>query len=200
MYSDWTMTQLAREELPAMVPTILLQVAGAFLTMWQHLPYSAGQLMLQGKDPRSQPPVLQEVVVVFIRLVGVKAIQEASLLPFIVDIMDAFVDACVSNVVETGGEVAKFLNGMCMAYWPAAHAASAFEGISSIFGHLAHKRLLHPGSSPISLVHVRAGVHCGQALLCNAGTAKADFTLLGDCINVAARLVSQASILGVNLI
>jgi len=33
-------------------------------------------------------------------------------------VLAAFIDACVRNVEGTGGQVAKFITGICMAYWP----------------------------------------------------------------------------------
>lgn len=37
-----------------------------------------------------------------------------------------------------------------------------------------------PPTSSLSLLYARAGLHYGRVLICNAGTQKADFTLLGS--------------------
>lgn len=51
-----------------------------------------------------------------IHILNYKAIlQQPELSRHLTDILDVFVDVCVRNVERTGGSIAKFINGSCMA-------------------------------------------------------------------------------------
>lgn len=41
---------------------------------------------------------------------------------------EAAADACARYVTESGGQIAKFIDGTCMAYWPGSVAADAVAG------------------------------------------------------------------------
>eukprot|EP00667_Euglena_gracilis_P003250 EG_transcript_3256 len=201
LYADWRMRVVDAAELPVTVDNVLRQTAGAFLSMWRYLPRSAADLLLQGKDPRQHPPRSQEVVVSFVRIVEFDSIQaQPKLVRHLADILEVFVGTCIRHTTETGGEFAKFVNGVVMLFWPGQHALQAYKGLCAILDSFAHLRRQQPPTSALSLCYVRAGVHHGRALLCNAGLRKADFTLLGDAVNVAARLCSKAVQLNAGLL
>eukprot|EP00668_Euglena_longa_P006766 GGOE01008085.1.p1 GENE.GGOE01008085.1~~GGOE01008085.1.p1 ORF type:complete len:827 (-),score=217.49 GGOE01008085.1:1135-3615(-) len=180
--------------LQVMIPTLLGQVAQAFLSMWQYLPRSSADIVLQGKDPRKEPPESRDVVIAFVQIVEFHAIlSHPALSGYVADLVGLFMDVCAQNMEGSGGQVAKFLNGTCMMYWPASCAAAALEGVTGIASDLAVIRDKYGPYSPYGLLYSRAGIHCGHALLCNVGNAKADFILLGDSINVAAHLAILAN-------
>eukprot|EP00667_Euglena_gracilis_P001491 EG_transcript_1491 len=189
-YPDWRLrgVNVGADHLPAMIPTLLRQLAAASLNMWRFLPLSAGVLLLQGKDPRSHPPQFQHVVVAFVQLVEFDALlAEPALSQHLADLLEAFVDVCGHHAHRTGGQFAKFVNGSSMLFWPATRAVEAYEALDHLIAAVHDLQLCS-----LSLLSARAGVHTGRAILCNAGKRKADFTLLGDCVNVAARLTSMA--------
>eukprot|EP00667_Euglena_gracilis_P002935 EG_transcript_2945 len=203
MYPDWRLRGVHNEtgQLPVMVPTILRQIAGAFLSMWRYLPRSVADLVLQGKDPRTDPPQSQDLVVGFIRLVEFSSLlAQPSLTEHLADLLEVFVDICVEQVQRSGGQFAKFVSGMCMAYWPASCAGAAYDGVCNVVTQLKELRQEQPPTSSLSLLYARAGLHYGRVLICNAGTQKADFTLLGDTVNVAARISTLAMDLKVSVL
>lgn len=64
---------------------------------------------------------------------------------------------------------------------------SVAGALCQICDDLDNVRDHEPPNSALSMLHVVAGMHCGSTLLCNAGTKRSDFTLLGDSINTCAR-------------
>nr|BAD20736.1 putative alpha subunit of photoactivated adenylyl cyclase [Eutreptia viridis] len=203
MYGEWHMKDSHIDNItkhPA-IKTILYQIARSFSSMWAYLPKQAGNLLLLGKEPNKQPPEPMSAVVSFIYLVEFSTIlANPNLTEQVADILIAFVDSCVKNVEGSGGSVAKFITGICMAYWPINRAEDALLGLQAISDDLAELRAHQPPGSALSLVYSRAGVHYGRALLCNAGMQKSDFTLLGDCINTASRVTSLSVQLKVPLL
>jgi class 3 adenylate cyclase len=195
MYGDWHMKDSHIDAItthPAM-KTILYQIARSFSSMWSYLPKSAGNTLLLGKDPASQPPEPMSVVVTFIYLVEFGSIlSNPNLTEQAAEILSTFVDTCVKNVEGSGGNIAKFITGICMAYWPINRTEDALSAIQQISEDLAQLRSQQPPGSAIALMYSQAGVHYGRALLCNAGSRKSDFTLLGDCINTTSRIATLA--------
>jgi class 3 adenylate cyclase len=182
--------------LQVMLPTLLGQISQAFLSMWKYFPRHAADLMLQGKDPRLEPPDSREVVIAFVQIVEFPALlKHPALKGYIADMLSKMFDISARASEASGGRVAKVVNGTILLYWPAVAAAAAYNSVWSMAQTLAALRDEYGPYSPHSLVYMRAGLHCGQALLCNVGMSKADITLLGDTINVAAYLALLATTL-----
>nr|Q8S9F1.1 RecName: Full=Photoactivated adenylate cyclase subunit beta; AltName: Full=Photoactivated adenylyl cyclase subunit beta [Euglena gracilis]BAB85620.1 beta subunit of photoactivated adenylyl cyclase [Euglena gracilis] len=195
MYGDWHMKDSHMDSItthPAM-KTILYQIARSFSSMWSYLPKSAGNMLLLGKDPAAQPPEPMSVVVTFIYLVEFGSIlSNPNLTEQAAEVLSTFVDVCVKNVEGSGGNIAKFITGICMAYWPINRTEEALTAIQQISEDLAQLRSQQAPGSAVSLMYSQAGVHYGRAMLCNAGSRKSDFTLLGDCINTTSRIATLA--------
>eukprot|EP00667_Euglena_gracilis_P012731 EG_transcript_13097 len=194
LYADWNMQLVVYDphQAPAMVVTVLHLISSGFLTMWAYLPKNAATLLLEAKDPSKEPPLALPAVVMFLHIAEFGAmLRHAALLPFLPELHTAFMDLCMRRIEGSKGQVAKFMNGTCMAYWPDVHAAEAVQAVLHVLDDLATLRAQHRGS-PLGLLHAVAGLHTGTALLCNAGTKRSDFTLLGDCINTCSRLASLA--------
>nr|P84738.2 RecName: Full=Photoactivated adenylate cyclase subunit alpha-like protein 1224-5/1F [Euglena gracilis]CAJ57395.1 photoactivated adenylate cyclase-like protein, alpha subunit [Euglena gracilis] len=173
------------------IKTILIEIARSFSSMWSYLPRNAANMVLLGKNPNKQAPEPMSVVVTVIYLVEFSVIMaHPGLSEQCPDILPAFVDACVPHVDGTGGEVAKFIIAICMAYWPINSDEHALVGLQQLSDDLAELRSLQEDGSARSLIYSRCGLHFGRAMLCNAGFRKADFTLLGDWINSASRITS----------
>nr|P84741.1 RecName: Full=Photoactivated adenylate cyclase subunit beta-like protein FB [Euglena gracilis]CAJ57398.1 photoactivated adenylate cyclase-like protein, beta subunit [Euglena gracilis] len=195
MYGDWHMKDSHMDSItthPAM-KTILYQIARSFSSMWSYLPKSAGNMLLLGKDPAAQPPEPMSVVVTFIYLVEFGSIlSNPNLTDQAAEVLSTFVDVCVKNVEGSGGNIAKFITGICMAYWPINRTEEALTAIQQISEDLAQLRSQQAPGSAVSLMYSQAGVHYGRPMLCNAGRRKSDFTLLGDCINTTSRIATLA--------
>ena len=76
------------------------------------------------------------------------------------------------NIEGSGGNIAKFITGICMAYWPINRAEDALTALQQINEDLAQLRGAQAPGSALSLMYSRSGVHYGRAMLCNAGTRK----------------------------
>lgn len=104
-----------------------------------------------------------------------------------------------SAVIEShGGMIDKFIGDAVMAYWlPAADSPAklARGPLDSALELVETARLYH---GQLSARHsalsfsVGCGIHMGEAVFGNiGGSARRDFTALGDCVNIAFRLESQ---------
>eukprot|EP00668_Euglena_longa_P002763 GGOE01003226.1.p1 GENE.GGOE01003226.1~~GGOE01003226.1.p1 ORF type:complete len:933 (-),score=213.85 GGOE01003226.1:60-2642(-) len=195
-FADWQlkMADMHLVSLP-LIRELLTQLVMCFTGMWAYFPRDAAALLLQGRVPMEEIPRSLQLVVAFIHVSQYREmLQNESLRPRLPELLTAFADVCSTSIDASGGRVAKFVNGCCMAYWPRSQATQAVECIAAILRELAAVRGAHPeGDRPLRLLSATAGMHLGHALLCNAGTHKADFTLLGDCVNTAARISQLAT-------
>eukprot|EP00667_Euglena_gracilis_P002087 EG_transcript_2089 len=195
LYADWAMkvSDMQSLALHPTIATVLRRFGASFLAMWPYLPGHAASLLVEGRDPIREPPAQVQVVTAFVHLVEFPAlVRRAAGGDFLPDVLELFVDTCAHYVRESGGTIAKFIHGTCMAYWPAEAALEAITAVQHVAARFKASRETEPSWSPLSLLHTAAGLHFGGALLCNVGQRKSDFTLLGDSINTTARIASLA--------
>jgi DNA-binding response OmpR family regulator len=104
---------------------------------------------------------------------------------------------------KTGGDIDKFIGDACMAFWtdedPTKTSLSALNFMVNIREEL--KKLNEESqilkNDPILL---RMGLNTGKVILCDIGAAEAriDLTMIGDTVNLAARLESAAKQYGLD--
>ncbi len=129
----------------------------------------------------------------FLDIVGFTTLCEALAPQAVVHFLNSFFDVVVAVLVKHGASVDKFIGDCVMALFPRAksgprRAAAAALEILSLLPELRT-------STGID-VHVRIGINAGQVVLGDIGSAlhRRDFTVIGDNVNVAARLQSSAGI------
>eukprot|EP00667_Euglena_gracilis_P008153 EG_transcript_8251 len=195
LYADWDMkvSDMHSIALHPTIATVLSRFGASFISMWPYLPGNAATLLVQGKNPIREAPEQVQVVTAFVHIAGFPGmVRQPALSDFLVDVLELFVDSCTRYITESGGHIAKFINGTCMAYWPADSASNAIAAVQNVAARFRASRETEPDWSPLSILHTSAGLHFGGALLCNAGQQKSDFTLLGDSINTTARIAALA--------
>ena len=106
------------------------------------------------------------------------------------DMMNGFYRTSTDAVIKLDGTVDKFVGDQIMAFFgapfrPEDHAERAVQAAISIVTNVSRMS---------NELEVGGGVATGDAFVGNVGgTDVADFTVLGDVVNVAARLQSHAS-------
>lgn len=107
-------------------------------------------------------------------------------------------------VVSHGGTLDAMIGDSVIAYWgangAADHANQAFASALSLLAanHASHASLLAKGWPPIKLM---IGLHTGMAGLGNYGSPhRIKYTVLGDAVNLAARLCGRCSEYDVELL
>ena len=100
-------------------------------------------------------------------------------------------------ITKSGGDIDKFIGDACMAFWmdedPAKSTEAALDFMSSISLELQKMNEVHPllKDDPIQ---ISMGLNTGEVILCDIGAAEAriDLTIIGDTVNLAARLESAS--------
>jgi len=121
----------------------------------------------------------------------------------VVDQINTLFSVMTRVITESGGDIDKFIGDACMAFWidddPAQSSEAALGFMTRIREELrtmnqSHRQLK---DDPIG---IRMGLNTGQVILCDIGAAEAriDLTMIGDPVNLAARLESAAKQYGLD--
>ncbi len=136
-----------------------------------------------------------EATVAFIDICGFTAISENESPDFVVKLLNSYFDIIVKEIIEQGGYIDKFIGDAILAVFKGNHHLDR-----TIEACLAIRKQIEkiPGRSDKSNFspHVSAGINSGEMICGNIGSAKLrrlDYTVIGDVVNTAQRLLSIAA-------
>jgi len=136
----------------------------------------------------------QQVTVVFADIKGFTAMSEKMTPEAVVEALNDFFTAMVDLVFEHRGTLDKFVGDALMAEFgaPVAIPEAATRAVECALAmHRRLKEMREAGTTPIQ--GLRIGINTGEAIVGNIGSHKRmDFTVIGDAVNVAARLQEAA--------
>lgn len=144
------------------------------------------------------PSEERDVTVMFTDIRGFSRLAENMSAAETAALLNEHFTLLASCIEEEGGTVDKFIGDSIMAFWGAPdeqedHAARALRAAHAIARaiHGDNRRRVEAGQAPI---RVRMGLHSGPAVVGNIGSeSRINYTIVGDTVNVAARLEELAS-------
>jgi adenylate cyclase len=158
-----------------------------------HSPAVIDEVLRQGDDEMARRPKLTQATVLFADLVGFTAFSENSEPEAVSELLGAFLDLAVEAIFRAGGTLDKFIGDCVMAFFGAPvpqddHAQRAVRAAIEI------QRALTSWSAErqargLPGFAVRVGLNSGPVVVGDIGSARrVDYTVLGNTVNVAARL------------
>lgn len=148
----------------------------------------------------------KDVTIIFTDIKGFTAFSEKNTPQEVVNRLNEYLGEMVQVIEEYDGYVDKFIGDGILAYWgaPLAQADHARLAISCI---LAMKRTMESlcvkwQADGVEPFIIRAGVQSGEVVAGNIGLRgkKMEYTVIGDTVNQAARLESNAKYYGVDVL
>jgi class 3 adenylate cyclase len=137
----------------------------------------------------------REVTVFFTDLAGFTAMAETMDTAKVVDILNRFYETMTEAIEEFGGFVDKFVGDAIMAFWGAPKVESR-QAILACQSALRQKELLEKLNLELTAGNMpslssQMGLNTGQVIAGNIGARRhKNYTVLGDTVNLASRLVS----------
>ncbi|MDR1608024.1 MAG: adenylate/guanylate cyclase domain-containing protein [Deltaproteobacteria bacterium] len=137
----------------------------------------------------------REVTVFFTDLAGFTAMAETMDTTKVVEILNRFYETMTEAIEEYGGFVDKFVGDAIMAFWgaPKNEPRQAILACQSalrqkeLLGHLN----LELAANAMPTLSSQMGLNTGQVIAGNIGAKRhKNYTVLGDTVNLASRLVS----------
>jgi class 3 adenylate cyclase len=139
---------------------------------------------------------LQEVTVLFADLEGFTALSELTHPGRLLGVLNQYHELMVRMVQRHHGTVNKFLGDGVMALYntPLPLERHALCAVATALETREALREFHQQFEPAHRMGIHFGIHTGQAVVGNVGTAQImEFTAVGDTVNLAARLQEHAS-------
>ncbi len=148
---------------------------------------SPEQLNLGGEE--------RELTIMFTDLQGFTAISESVEPKKLVDLLSNYFDGMTEILFKHGGTLDKYVGDAIMAFWNAPanqsdHAErSALAALDMIEFTEQASRMFQSNGNPE--LRTRIGINTGKAIVGNVGSNKRfNYTVMGDVVNLAARLES----------
>jgi adenylate cyclase len=166
-------------------------------TLGRYVSGDVAERILSEDDDLSLRGEVRHVAVLFLDVRGFTTISEKLTPTEVVALLNEYFDVVVDRVAAHGGTVNKFIGDAAMCIWGAPKPALEAER-SAVFCALeiqARARQLSAERTRRGLTTVGfgIGINAGEAVAGNLGAAKRlEYTVIGDAVNLAQRLESQA--------
>lgn len=194
LFPNWSMRTIRLEDAHGMilqaVRIMLENITQSHRIIERYTQPTVLRMLTQGINPLEIPARKAEKVILFGDMVGFSCLSQRFLVDEITDVVNDYLDICSKRIKESGGEVSKYIGDCVMAHFPSDHADAAIEACMKVLQDLRDRRELQ--HSPMAkFLFGGFGLTEGQVIEGNIGsTIKMDYTLLGDPVNLAARLES----------
>ncbi len=137
----------------------------------------------------------REITVMFGDLAGFTSIAEALGGPGVVRTLNTYLGKLSEELVERNAYVNKFLGDGFMAFWSAFGDEPRQESLAAESAVACQKAVAELGKNAESgspRISLRLGIATGEAVVgdCGAPPKLNDYTAIGDCVNLSARLES----------
>jgi adenylate cyclase len=144
----------------------------------------------------------RHLTVLFADIQGFTSLSERMDPADVVSMLNAYFTQMVEVVFEHQGVLDKYLGDGLMAFFGApleAPEAASQAVACAIAMHQRMEEMQAQGGTPIQ--GVRIGINTGEAIIGNIGSERRmDFTIIGDVVNVAARLLEVAKEIAARII
>ena len=121
----------------------------------------------------------------------------------VVEQVNTLFDVMTRVIMESDGDIDKFMGDACMAFWLEDGSHSSCK--KSLDAMLKMRQALKEMNETSALlaadpIGIRIGINTGEVILCDIGAAEArvDLTIIGDSVNVASRFESAAKQYGID--
>lgn len=154
-------------------------------------------ILKQGEEALKLGGQKKDIAVLFVDIRGFTPLSEALPPEKVVEILNQYLELTTSAVFGNEGTVDKFIGDATMAIYNAPMDLDDYvyravkTGLDMVEG--AKKLEKRLGEITEKKVGFGIGVNCGEAVIGNIGTSRRmDYTAIGNTVNTAARLESQA--------
>ncbi len=166
-------------------------------TLGRYVSGDVAERILAERDDLSLAGELREVTVLFLDVRGFTNLSEQLPPAAVLTLLNQYFDRVVRCVQARGGTVNKFIGDAAMCIWGAPKAAENPErdavlcalDIQEAARALSDERR----AQGLTAVGIGIGINSGEAIAGNLGASeRLEYTVIGDAVNLAQRLESQA--------
>lgn len=160
-------------------------------------PEIVNEILREGSESLELGGKLTDIAVLFVDIRGFTPMSEILDPPQVVAILNRYLELTSSCIIRHGGTLDKFIGDATMAIWgaPLPQEDYIYKAVLAALDMVQGSKAL---CAELEQQYGRTvgfgiGIHCGKAVVGNIGAAmRMDFTAIGDTVNTAARLESNA--------
>lgn len=133
--------------------------------------------------------------VLFADLRGFTNLSEQIRPEAVVTVLNAYLSAIIQRVLANDGMINKFAGDSIMAVWnaPQDQLDHALLAVKAAFESQEAVANVQRKDSSLPIVQFGMGINTGQTIAGNVGSeGRSEYTVIGDTVNVASRLCSNA--------
>ena len=156
------------------------------------------KILDEGEDGLKLGGQSRYVTLLFVDIRGFTSISEAAPPGEVVQILNEFLDLVASCIHRHGGTLDKFIGDAAMAIWNAPYDTKDYT-LAAVNAAIDMQREAAPLEKKLFDKYGRSvrfgiGINTGEAIIGNIGASfRMDYTAIGDTVNTAARLESNAN-------
>ena len=153
--------------------------------------------LLKNRDALELGGKLTDIACLFVDIRGFTPMSELLTPPQVVEILNRYLDLTSRCIMQNGGTLDKFVGDATMAIFnaPLPQEDYIYKAVKTALDMVEGSKALSEELQEQfgRTVQFGIGVHCGQAVVGNIGASvRMDYTAIGDTVNTAARLESNA--------
>ncbi|MDX2187082.1 MAG: adenylate/guanylate cyclase domain-containing protein [Opitutaceae bacterium] len=173
-------------------------------------PELVGRMVDSGDEPRLGGEEV-EITAFFSDIENFTTLAESLPPTTLVELMNDYLTECTDAVTDSGGTLDKYVGDAVVAMfgapvslpdhaWRACSAACRMqERLNELRARMALDKVRWPQGAPV--LRTRIGLNSGSAVVGNMGSAtRFNYTMIGDTVNLAARLESAGKAYGVGIL
>ena len=155
------------------------------------------QFLTEGINPLAVPVRKTEQVILFGDIVAFSYLSGLFPVEEVASLVNLFLDTCSRQIVAHGGQVSKYIGDCVMAHFPPDGADQAIKACVETLRELAALRQSAGQCRLQKFLYCGFGLSKGPVIEGNIGSSvKMDYTVLGDIVNLSARLESLTREIG----
>lgn len=160
-------------------------------------PQVVDEIMRKGMDTIELGGQLTDIACLFVDIRGFTPMSEALSPPQVVEVLNRYLELTSSCIFKHHGTLDKFIGDATMAIFnaPLPQEDYVYQAVLTAWDMVQGSKALGEELKERfgRYVSFGIGVHCGKAVVGNIGTERRlDYTAIGDTVNTAARLESNA--------
>jgi len=166
-------------------------------TLGRYVSGDVAERILSESDDLALQGELRQVTILFLDVRGFTSVSEKLQPHEVVELLNQYFAIVVDRVQAHGGTLNKFIGDAAMCTWGAPRAAlePELKAVRAALEIQAEARVLSDARAAKGLVTVGIGIgiNAGEVVAGNLGAAaRLEYTVIGDAVNLAQRLESQA--------
>jgi class 3 adenylate cyclase len=155
------------------------------------------QFMTEGINPLTVPVKKTEQVILFGDIVAFSYLSGLFPVEEVAELVNLFLDITSKKIAEHGGQVTKYVGDCVVAHFPPDRADDAIKACVETLREIQELRQTAGQCRLQKYLYCGFGLSKGPVIEGNIGSSiKMDYTVLGDIVNLAARLESLTREIG----